>query len=214
MNSIEVNRRQTRSERSVFTADRYRQFARHLSSGHLRVLDCGCNTGRGGYALKESIPTAELYGIDLIPERIDRIPDGIYRRSVAGSATELPFDDNFFDAIVAGEFIEHVDDPDLLTTFREFRRVLKPTGTILLTTPNPDAYTVTVLGRTHIFDEPSHVNIMTSGQLKEKLGTCGFNAVRVVGSGRASRYVGERFPFFNIYGSYLAIATQHGSPPH
>lgn len=207
MNNIEVNRQQLHSESDTFTADRYRQFARHLPGNKLRVLDCGCNTGRGGSVLRQTLRDAELYGIDLVPERIEQIQGGIYQRLVATSSADLPFDNGFFDAIVAGEFIEHVSDPDLLATFREFRRVLKPGGTILLTTPNPESYLVK-MGRTHIFDEPSHVNIMSPGLLKDKLARCGLKLSQVVGSGKASRYVGEQFPLFNVYGSYLAIVTQ------
>ena len=171
------------------------------------MLDCGCNTGRGGNVLRQSIKEATLYGIDLVPERIAQIPRNIYEQVVAGSTVQMPFDAEFFDAIVAGEFVEHVDDSDLLATFREFRRVLKPTGRILLTTPNPTSYMITMAGRTHIFDDPSHVNIMTLDQLKRKLENCGLNMTGVVGSGRATRYVGERFPLFNVYGSYLAIVV-------
>ena len=206
MNNIDLNRQQLHSETDTFTLDRYRQFARHLPGSNLRVLDCGCNTGRGGTVLRQTLQNAELYGVDLVPERIEQIPGGIYQQAVATSAADLPFDDGFFDAIVAGEFIEHVSDPDLLATFYEFQRVLKPGGKILLTTPNPNSYLVQ-MGRTHIFDEPSHVNIMSPRQLKEKLSSCGLNLANVVGSGKASRYFGEQFPLFNVYGSYLAIVT-------
>ncbi|WP_018618496.1 class I SAM-dependent methyltransferase [Spirosoma luteum] len=207
MNNIEANQQQTWSEHSKFTLDRYRQFARHLPGNSLRVLDCGCNTGRGGNVLKQLFPGIDLYGIDLLPERIEQIPAGVYHRAVAGSAAELPFEADFFDGIVAGEFVEHLADPDLLSTFREFKRVLKPGGKILLTTPNPESYLVTKMGRTHIFDDPSHVNIMATGILKDKLATCGLTLVSIAGSGKASRYVGERFPLFNVYGSYLATVT-------
>ena len=208
MNNVEANRQQSWSEQDSFTADRYRQFARHLPGSNLRVLDCGCNTGRGGLILQQLLPGAELFGIDLLPERIGQIPAGIYKRAVAGSAVEIPFEADFFDGIVAGEFVEHVADPDLLATFSEFKRVLKPNGKILLTTPNPESYLVTKMGRTNIFDDPSHVNIMDTHSLNMKLAICGLSVARVVGSGKASRYVGEQFPLFNVYGSYLAIVTQ------
>lgn len=206
-NSLEVNRMQVHSESDPFTADRYRQFASHLPKQGLRILDCGCNTGRGGDVLRQELPNAKLYGIDLLPERIDQIPAGIYEKAMAISSASLPFEDNFFDAIVSGEVVEHIPDPDLLATFEEFRRVLKPDGKILLTTPNPNAYLVK-LGRTHIFDEPSHVNIMSPGLLKAKLARCGLRLIKAVGSGRSFRYVGENFPLFNVYGSYLAIVAQ------
>ena len=49
-------------------------------------------------------------------------------------ADVLPFRDASFDALFAGELIEHLDDPT--RGLREFRRVLKPGGALVLTTPN------------------------------------------------------------------------------
>jgi 2-polyprenyl-3-methyl-5-hydroxy-6-metoxy-1,4-benzoquinol methylase len=47
---------------------------------------------------------------------------------------KLPFLDNFFDVIVAGDVIEHIYDTDFF--LEEIRRVLKPGGKLLLSTPN------------------------------------------------------------------------------
>ncbi|MGI0148048.1 MAG: class I SAM-dependent methyltransferase, partial [Thermoplasmata archaeon] len=53
---------------------------------------------------------------------------------VLGDGQALPFADETFDAIVATEVIEHVRYPFRL--LREIRRTLKPTGRVLLSTPN------------------------------------------------------------------------------
>src|SRR3989339_802639 len=46
----------------------------------------------------------------------------------------LPYEDNFFDIVIAGEIIEHIFDTDLFLA--EIRRVLKSGGKLLISTPN------------------------------------------------------------------------------
>jgi SAM-dependent methyltransferase len=55
-------------------------------------------------------------------------------RWLLGAAHPLPFRDGAFDAVFAGELIEHLTDPR--AGVEEFRRVLRPGGTLILTTPN------------------------------------------------------------------------------
>ena len=52
---------------------------------------------------------------------------------VAAPACPLPFRDQVFDGIIATEVLEHVPDP--AATFREFYRVLRPGGKVILSTP-------------------------------------------------------------------------------
>jgi len=55
---------------------------------------------------------------------------------VRGDATELPFSDESFDAVVAFQVIEHVPRPDAVRALAEMRRVLRPGGNGFVTTPN------------------------------------------------------------------------------
>jgi len=47
---------------------------------------------------------------------------------------KLPYEDNFFDIIIAGEIIEHIYDTDFF--LQEIKRILKPGGKLILSTPN------------------------------------------------------------------------------
>ena len=71
-------------------------------------------------------------GADLLPR-----PTGI-RDDITWIKTDLqrvhPAGRASFDAIVSAEVIEHLENPRAV--FREFHRLLKPHGTLLLTTPN------------------------------------------------------------------------------
>lgn len=63
---------------------------------------------------------------------------------LAGDAYRLPFKNSFFDIVICGEVLEHLEHPE--TCLREIKRILKDDGTVLISTPN-GSNPVTVLGR-------------------------------------------------------------------
>lgn len=54
--------------------------------------------------------------------------------TVFASAEHLPFRNERFDLVFAGEVIEHLDHP--LQALRDWTRVLGPNGTMIMSTPN------------------------------------------------------------------------------
>lgn len=102
---------------------------------HARVLDIGCGTGYGTAELAQQAQAAT--GVDVSPDAIAYaqehypIPRATF---ITASATALPFSPASFDLITAFEVIEHLDNwHDLLI---EARRLLHPSGTFLVSTPN------------------------------------------------------------------------------
>jgi SAM-dependent methyltransferase len=98
------------------------------------VLDAGCGVGYGSAFLGES--AAAVLGVDVSEETID------YARRRYGSETvafrvldlaALDLPDASFDAVCAFEVIEHVDDPEAVLA--ELARVLRDTGTLVVSTP-------------------------------------------------------------------------------
>lgn len=200
-----LNLLQPESEHDPFTEDRYRQFYRFLPKATSSVLDIGCNTGRGGSVLKGLDDNLKLYGLDAVRDRLDRLPKQVYEEGVHGYSTKIPNEDNTYDVVVAGEFIEHIYQADVDQTLGEIFRVLKIGGRLLLTTPNPGDMKRKMRGRSILGG--AHVSQHFPDTLKLKLRMAGFSRVRIYGSGKVSRYVGSRFPLF-IYGSYLAIGDK------
>ena len=100
-------------------------------------LDCGCAEGDYTVALLEG-GARRVVGIDIEESRIDDARRRHHTKSGAeflwARSEELPFTDDSFDGVFCNEVFEHVDDEIL--TLREFRRVLRPSGHLVLMSPN------------------------------------------------------------------------------
>lgn len=99
-----------------------------------RVLDVGCGKGRFARIFQERAPEAELWGLDISPEMLRFVPEGIHTR--AGSMTELPFEDGYFDGAYATESLEHAVEIDRAVS--EICRVVKPGGRIAIIDKNAE----------------------------------------------------------------------------
>ncbi|HXX59231.1 MAG TPA: class I SAM-dependent methyltransferase [Dehalococcoidales bacterium] len=107
--------------------------AREKHGQHL--LDIGCGDGSFTVLLKDALQAAEATGIDISQEAVASAAEhGINAQVMDVDEAALPFADSCFDVIYCGEVIEHVFDTDHL--LGEMRRVLKPSGYGIITTPN------------------------------------------------------------------------------
>jgi SAM-dependent methyltransferase len=204
---VALNEAQVESEVDPFTHERYCQFAGWFGAGTRDVLDVGCNTGRGGAALKAQRPVLKIVGLDLVQSRLDRLPHNVYSGVLCGSATEIPCADESFDAVVAGEFIEHLPSQATMPFLREAFRVLRMGGVLVLTTPNPGDWKLrwrggSVLGGSHVSQHYAKV-------VRLQLMMAGYTSVHIRGTGKVSSYLGTHLPLLNIYGSYLATGRKH-----
>jgi len=202
-----ANRAQFSSEVDDFTEERYAQFFRHLPPDAASVLDVGCNTGRGGAVLKRMAPGLHIDGLDCVPERVDAIREQIYDRRICSFTHSIDAETRSYDAIVAGEFLEHVPPEQVYPTLCEFFRLLKLKGRLMMTTPNP-RYLKNRFRHLSVLRDPSHVTQLYPERLRNRLMDVGFSRVTILGSGRVSRKLGERFPLLSVYGSYLVVATK------
>ena len=97
------------------------------------MLDVGC--GRSlFYEIDVDFPFTVVAG-DLehagVRARTGEVPE---QHWLVFDADHVPFADQQFDALFAGEIIEHM--PDVPATLAEWHRVLKPGGVVIITTPN------------------------------------------------------------------------------
>jgi len=204
-NYVNQNRAQTVAIEDTFSIPRYRQFAKNIGIQEGKVLDVGCAEGRGGSALKQCLPKLQLFGLDCLEERVNKLPDS-YSGSLVGFTSAIPDADLSFDAIVAGEFIEHLYPSDVDPTLCEFQRILKIGGKLLMTTPNP--YSLKMKFKGGSVYSVAHLSQHYPEVLKTRMLMHGFSKIRILGSGKASLKFGQYFPLLRVYGSYMIIGTK------
>ena len=153
----------------------------HVRSGQ-RVLDVGC--GDGAFAAELVRAGCVVSAVDVAEEAVRRAlvraPAVDVRRVEEGAA--LPFAEDAFDVVWAGEVLEHV--ADVVGLLAELRRVLHWGGTLLATTPYHGRVSVAVLalrGRLeeHFDPRADHLRFFTARSLRAVLEDAGFRAVTV-----------------------------------
>jgi methionine biosynthesis protein MetW len=102
-----------------------------------RLLDVGCGDGTLGMLVRNRFE--EIYGVDISDKAIEVAQRrGIKAYKVNLNVEALPFEDNYFDSITCLATLQLIYD--INTMLREFNRVLKPDGELVLTVPNMRAY--------------------------------------------------------------------------
>jgi len=107
---------------------------------NLRTLDAACGEGYGASILAKIASAVEAVDISTdavehAKKRYGLIENLNYQ---VADCTSLPFVDNEFDRVVSFETLEHLAEQDQLLA--EFRRVLKPDGVLILSSPDKAAY--------------------------------------------------------------------------
>lgn len=93
-------------------------------------LDGGCGHGTLSFQLLKN-GAKEVYGVDLHYTLKDKVFDQYPNmRHVQASLLQMPLADNLVDLVVSNGVLHHTADPE--QCFREFARVLKPGGRLIL----------------------------------------------------------------------------------
>lgn len=106
---------------------------KHLNPGH-RVLDFGCGPGTISVGIARAVEPGEMHGIDMEASQVSLARSAAEAGGHAnatfhvGDVTDLPFEDDYFDAAHCHAVLMHV--PDTQAALAEVKRVLKPGGVI------------------------------------------------------------------------------------
>ena len=106
-----------------------------------RVLDAGCGWGRTIIGLRRNIPDLDIVGVDITPELIAMAKVMLLKEAddkntlfKVGNIQNLEFPDNSFDAVISTRVLHYVSDPQ--KAMKEFERVVKPGGRVVVILPN------------------------------------------------------------------------------
>lgn len=113
-------------ERSTITLD--------LVEGE-KILDVGC--AGGGLSKSLADRGFSVHAIDVLDESIKVAKEFFNSPKIIYEVRDLfkkPFEDQSFDSVIFLETIEHVENPAIF--FREFHRILKDNGHLIVSTPN------------------------------------------------------------------------------
>ena len=76
----------------------------------------------------------QVIGVDFTFNFLKLAPPDSLEALIQGDATNLPFHDASFDAVICSETLEHI--PDEVAVINEIARILRPRGLLFFTVPN------------------------------------------------------------------------------
>jgi 2-polyprenyl-3-methyl-5-hydroxy-6-metoxy-1,4-benzoquinol methylase len=150
-----------------------------VSAGQ-RVLDLGC--GDGAFAAELVVAGCAVTMADVAEEALRRARSRVARAQAVKLAegAPLPFGEDAFDVVWAGEVLEHV--ADVVGLLAEVRRVLRWGGSLLVTTPWHGR--LVVASDAHFDPRSEHLRFFSARTLRSVLADAGFAQVDVRRSGR------------------------------
>jgi SAM-dependent methyltransferase len=162
------------------------------------VLDIGCGDGTAAATAAPLLTGHRVIGVDWSQDALKRARTHL-TYTIRGELTGvgLPFAAASADAVLFSEVIEHLVDPD--AALDEIRRVLRPGGHLMLSTPNLAAWynrALLLAGVQPVFSEVSlrgihgrpgrevvgHLRLYTARALREFVAASGFEVVRLEGA--------------------------------
>lgn len=138
------------------------------------LLDVGCGDGCFLHRMKQR--GWQVAGVDFDPAAVAAAREHYGLEIVLGDLLNARFPSAAFDAVTLNHVVEHLYAP--LETLREVRRILRPSGVLVLVTPNPNSLGHRRYGA-HWFglDPPRHLQLFPPVTLAKLVEQAGFRNV-------------------------------------
>jgi 2-polyprenyl-3-methyl-5-hydroxy-6-metoxy-1,4-benzoquinol methylase len=163
--------------------ERQRSALRLLEPGpQERILDAGC--GQGDLAAEIGGRCAQVHAVDIAGNSLNpwhrTVPNLRFEKM---NVERLEYPDATFDKVVSVETLEHVLHP--LAAIREFHRVLRPGGRVVITYPTINRSALQRLqqglGITRPLEVSEHLTEWSYSELVERFASAGFGLLRSEG---------------------------------
>ena len=105
---------------------------------YAKLLDLGCDDGAWTLQLAKKICTKEIYGIDIVEDRLKKAKENGVNCKVGDLNNNFPYCNDFFDVVHANQVIEHISNLDIFVS--EMYRVTKQGGYIVISTENASSW--------------------------------------------------------------------------
>jgi 2-polyprenyl-3-methyl-5-hydroxy-6-metoxy-1,4-benzoquinol methylase len=137
------------------------------------LLEIGCGSG-GRLKLMQQLGW-KVEGVDFDPIAVESAKGkGLVVH--LGTLEAQTYPDNKFDSVTMSHFIEHVHDP--LQLLGECYRILKPKGSLVITTPNGRSWGHTLFKKAWIhLDPPRHLHIFGLQTIRQIVEQTGFHNI-------------------------------------
>jgi hypothetical protein len=151
------------------------------------ILEVGCASGHNLMGLKNSYPSASLYGLELNPHAVE-IAKCFADVECGNIETDgIPFKDVRFDVIIFGDVLEHLRNPD--ETVRMCREHLSDNGRIVCSIPNVQHISVLlplINGRFEYTDvgllDRTHIHLFTGSEIYKMFENTGYTIETMKGN--------------------------------
>lgn len=126
--------------------------------------------GCGGCRLSLHIDKSRYYGIDINKYLIKNYSKNGLKVKY-GRADKIPFPSNFFNCVWCSHVLEHLDSNSQFEAFKEFYRVLKKGGKLIVFSPTPFDL--------RFWDSPDHTRPLTHNSLMRLAESNNFKNINV-----------------------------------
>lgn len=156
-----------------FDLKRWMLLMRFFKGG--KLIDLGCLDSMIPYLSKLKYPSSETWGLDQSQKIINSLQNQYSMvKYIKGDIYKTMLPDKYFDYIVLGEVIEHLERPE--EAIKEAMRILKPKGVLALSTPLNEQIELGAVDKDH------HMWSFDTLDIKNLLHDYGYVKIKVIGS--------------------------------